>query len=311
MNQIKEGYKTSEKPEKFFTVVRKENSETKFCLFIVIEMLRLIFWIWYLAIIIVGVTLTLLFVEVDYTKIAISLAGSVNICAFSDYPPSTLVLPSMYALFPVLVFLYSIASVLRAWIAMEENKISMVSLAFYSSAFIYFFISSLIFATIFAVQPDSTKLPQSFIIHTLPFTNVVLSMAFLQIAVAWFNNKVAWKNLPGRMLHLSNYIVTVTMTTTSFVKIFQHINAFGGLVMGEQPGEVLENGWMVSVSNKKFGMIGQINDAIWMASAIIVPLCQSGYLTWKKFDTHGLILTIEDNRTAMEVYKPLISASDE
>ena len=302
--------KSSDNAESFLTVVREQNLEIKFRLFIVIEMLRLIFWLWFLVIIVTGVILTLLFVEVDYAKILVSLGGSVNVCAYFDFPPSTFVLPAMYAFYPVLVFLYSSASFLRAWIAKEENKISTVALVFYSIAFTYYFISSLIFTTIFAVQPDPTKLPQSYMIHTLPFTNMVLSMALLQIAVTWFNRNVAWKNLPARMLHVSNIIVAFTMTLTSAIKIFQHVNAFGGLVMGDEPGEVLENGWMVSVYNKKYGMFCQANDAIWMVSAIVIPLCQSGYLTWKKFETHGLILTVEDNRDAKDTYEPLISSDE-
>ena len=139
---------------------------------------------------------------------------------------------------------------------------------------------------------------------------MVVSMATLQLAVTWFNSKVAWKNIHSKVLHMSNYIVAVTMTTASIAKVFQHINAFGGLRMGED-GEVVDNGWIVSVNNQQFGMFCQINDAIWMLSAIVVPVCQSGYLTWRKFDTHGLILTIEDNRAAKDVNTPLLSASDE
>ena len=41
-----------------------------------------------------------------------------------DFYPSTYVIPIIYALFPVLVFMYFNASTFRAWISMLENKIS-------------------------------------------------------------------------------------------------------------------------------------------------------------------------------------------
>ena len=301
--------KKLEDSQKLFEI-KYEGEERKFKIFIVIEMLRLLFWTWFLCLIVVEVALTVTFAEEGYEEILVSLVGSVNTCVYFDFPPSTYLSPSFYAFWPVMIFLYCSASILRAWISNEEKKISMTSLIPYSFAFIYFFCSSLIFTTSLAVQIDLNKLPQTWMIHLMPFTNMVVSMAILQIAVTWFNNKVAWKNLHCRLLHISNYMVAVTMTTSSIVKVFQHINAFGGLQMGEG-GEVVDNGWIVSVNNKTFGMFGQINDAIWMLSAIVVPVCQSGYLTWRKFDTHGLILTIEDNRAAKDVYTPLLSASDE
>ena len=200
--------KKSEDSQKWFEM-KKEGEERKFSIFIVIELLRLLFWTWYLCIIVVGLALTVTFVEVDYKKLVASLVGSVNVCVYFDFPPSTYVIPSMYALFPVITFLYCSSSILRAWISKEQNKISTASLIPYSSAFIYFFCSSLTFSTVFANPPDTSKLPQSFIIHTITFTNVVVSMAALQIAVTWFNRKVAWKNIHNKVLHISNYIVAV------------------------------------------------------------------------------------------------------
>ena len=44
--------------------------------------------------------------------------------------------------------------------------------------------------------------------------------------------------------------------------------------------------------------VGQIPDMIWMLSILFWPMCQSGYEMWRKFDTHGLIITIGDNRDA-------------
>ena len=131
-----------------------------------------------------------------------------------------------------------------------------------------------------------------------------------QIAFAWFYGKVASSGFDApNWYRISVFTVTFTLALTTIIKMIQHINSMGGLQLGENQ-EIIDNGWIVSVNNEILGIIGQINDAIYMLSAIVVPFFQSGYLTWRKFDTHGLIVTIEDNRLANEVCEPLLSASD-
>ena len=43
-------------------------------------------------------------------------------------------------------------------------------------------------------------------------------------------------------------------------------------------------------------------DIIWMLSVIAIPILQGGYLLYRREDTHGLIITIEDNRTSKPDY---------
>ena len=53
------------------------------------------------------------------------------------------------------------------------------------------------------------------------------------------------------------------------------------------------------------GKICQIGDMIWMISILLWPMCQSGYEMWRKFDTHGLIITVGDNRDANITVEPI------
>ena len=42
----------------------------------------------------------------------------------------------------------------------------------------------------------------------------------------------------------------------------------------------------------------KVLDKLWLLFALICPMLQSGYLTFKTTDTHLVILTIRDNRRA-------------
>ena len=110
-----------------------------------------------------------------------------------------------------------------------ENKISGLSLRVYSFAFVDFLLAALIVAITFAIQPDLKNLPQSWIIHTLPFTNLIVAVLHLQIAMTWFNVKVAWVDLKeGKWLGIVNHFILAIIVLTSVIKITQYINTFGG-----------------------------------------------------------------------------------
>ena len=98
--------------------IRRNGNEREINLFVVVETFRFIFYLWFLLVMIVGILLTLtLSYEPEYKKIIRKLFGSINVCVFFDYPPATYVLPSLYAVWPVIVFQYAILSIFRAWIS--------------------------------------------------------------------------------------------------------------------------------------------------------------------------------------------------
>ena len=279
--------------QKWFQIKRNGN-EREINLFVVVETFRFIFYLWFLLVIIVGILLTLtLSYNPEYKKIIRKIFGSINVCVFFDYPPATYVLPSLYAVWPVIVFQYAVLSIFRAWISMEERHIAKFSFVLYSVSFIYFWISSAIFSTSVAVQPDLGK-PETVMLHTLPFTNLVLSLTFLQLAITWFGFKVSWKNLKmPRFLETVTLVFMISLSITSIIKITQHINGVSHI----QAKENDESGgkWW-SVDNHAMSIFCQIVDVIWLISVLFWPMVQSGYLMWQNRDTHGLIITIEDNR---------------
>ena len=298
---IREDVKKPEKGNiaKWFEV-KKIGKEREINLFVVVEMFRFIYHLWLLLFIITGVLLTVAFTEEDYTAMIKTIFGSINICVFLDFPPATYVLPSIYAIWPVIIFQYSIVSIFRAWIAREENKISICNFIFYSSVFIYFWLSSAIASTCFSVQPDLKK-PETIIIHTVPFTNLVLSLAFLEVATIWFGFRVSWRHLSlPKPLQASNAVCLIGLLPSTVFKITQHINGLANLGdgLGEESGRI--NGYWWKVDDEVLGRMGQLMDCIWMIAVLLWPLLRSGYLLWRNFDTHGLVITIGDNREAKD-----------
>ena len=253
--------------------------------FFVAELLQFSFLLWFIMIMLVGISVTLGFVEEDYRAVIKYIFGSVNVCVFFDFPPTTYVLPTAYAMFPVLVFQYCIMSILTAWNALEDKKISTGSFMMYTCTFIYSFCSSLFFATSFAIQPD-LKQQETILLHSLPFTNIVIALAFLRVAITWFGLKVSWNGLKTpKVFKLCSLTSVLLLVLTSIMKVTQHINTIASLENSDGEGLVKVRGVWWHVENESIGQMFQVIDVIWMVCALLVPLIQSGYLCWRNFDT--------------------------
>ena len=170
--------------------IKDVDGEKEITFFAVVEMFRFLVYLWFVFIMMTGILLTFFFTEEEYEEIIKTVFGSVNVCVFFDFAPSIYVLPSLFAFWPVLVFLYTVASIFRAWISKEEKRISKFAFSIYSIVFVYFTISTAIFSTSIAVQPDLEK-PETIKLHTLPFTNMVVALTVLQISISWFGIQVS------------------------------------------------------------------------------------------------------------------------
>ena len=294
--QISESYHNM---TKWFSV-KKKGLEREIEISVVVEFFRFLFYLWFVMIVVVGISLTYGVTAVSmktagnetFYEVIEGVFGSVNICAFFDFPPATYVLPTMYAILLLLLYQYAIVSVFRAWMALEENKITQKEFLIYTYAFLYFALSAAVFSTIFAVQPDPGN-PATIIIHTLPFTNLIIALTVLQIAVTWFGRSVSWKGLKHknkltkRSLRLCTYICLGTLILTTIFKVIHQINSLGDLK---------NHGLWFNVHNHR--ALLQLIDKTWLLAALVGPMMQSGYLTFKTFDTHLIIFTVRDNRRA-------------
>ena len=290
--------RTDDTSENIFKII-KEGNETKIRIFTIVEVFRFAYLLYFSLIMVLVVSITSAFVKEGFKEIMTSLTGFINICSYFDFPPTTYVVPSFYAIFPTIVFLYAITFVFRAWISCKENKISQASLILYMCVYLYLFLSAAFFATTFAIQPSLDDLPKTYILHTAPFTNLIISFNLVQIAATIFNNKVAWIDWNVSVfLKISSYSVTTILTLSSIVKVLWSINTFGGVIQTGNKEKVIANGWIWNVQEEPFGKIGQTNDTIFMICTFVYPMCEAIYLMLKKSDAHGVIFTIEDNKMA-------------
>ena len=299
---------------KWFTI-KKKGVEREIEFSVVVEFFRFIFYTWFVIIVITGIALTygvtIKTNETFYETIE-GVFGSVNICAFFDFPPSTYFLPAMYAIQLLIIYQYSFLSVFRAWIARLENKISNLAFLSYSGTFLYFCLSAALFSTIFAVQPNP-KEPNTVIIHTLPFTNLIIALTSLQIAVTWFGRNVSWKGLKHsnkltkRLCRAFTYTCLALLILTSLFKVVHQINALADII--HEDHNHLNNTTELP-TEKKYKPHGlwfdvhahkallQLVDKLWLLAALVGPMLQSGYLTFKTFHTHLIIFKVRDNRRA-------------
>ena len=297
---------------------KTKDSEKEIELSVVVEFFRFIFYTWFCVIVFVGMVLTYGVTvqdHKDFYKVIEGVFGSVNICAYFDFQPSTYILPSMYSIQLILIYKYCLLSVFRAWIAKLENKISGKEFVFYCISFLYFCFSAAIFSTIFAIQPDPHD-PKTIVIHTLPFTNFIISITFLQITVTWFGRNVSWKGLSHRskltkrLWTALHYVCLIMLIVTSTFKVVHHINSLGDVwkldiktnqtQITNETEDQTEPGPNVGIwfNVHEHKVLLQIIDKLWLIAALVIPMFQSGYLTFKTFDTHLIIFTIRDNRRA-------------
>ena len=281
-----------------FMELKNHGKETEIKLFVMVEFLRFLFYLWFIILILIGTLLNLGFVEEDYRKFMNHFFGSVSICVCFNAPPASFVLPILYAIWPVIVFLYCICSIFRALIALGEKKITTISFFIYVCIFIYLFLSSIFFALSIAIQPEPDR-PELIVPHVLPFTNLLIILTLLQVAVTWFGFNVSWKGMnEPKAFELFTFICALSLVLATIMKVTQHINSLASIEVENDMIKVIGLWW--DVNDPDMENFYQIIDIFWIILAFVVPLGQSLYLSCMGFDSHGLIISIEDNQDAKD-----------
>ena len=147
-----------------------------------------------LSTILIGMILTKMFVDFDQSKIIFDVFGVENVCQYIDFPPST------YVMFPLFTFalmfgtIYNMLSICRLNIAYNGKKISSRAKRLMTAAHMYGILSTIWFATIYAVQPDRAE-PVTMTIHVMPYINQKIAAVAVQCCIVWFGTNIAWKNI--------------------------------------------------------------------------------------------------------------------
>ena len=104
-------------------VIRK-GQEISIKILLVVENFRLGFYLTFLVTVILGAILTITSGPEDYDALLIEVFGVASICMYFDSPPSTYVLPSLWAISLLFIEAYILVSIFRVWVAKEENKVN-------------------------------------------------------------------------------------------------------------------------------------------------------------------------------------------
>ena len=134
----------------------------------------------------------------------------------------------------------------------------------------------------------------------------------LNAAIGWFNYRVAWMGTDFfKWMSVINFINLFVIIITSILKIFSHVNAvlFIESTLKIENGVILNNGWIWYVNdNETLNSFFTLADIMWLLSVVAFPVLQGGYLLYRGTYTHGLIITIEDNRMSRPDYVSIASS---
>ena len=128
------------------------------------------------------------------------------------------------------------------------------------------------------MQPDPT-MPETGLIHILPFTDLIISLTFLQLTVTWFGATVFWEGIHDgysdsfkKWIRVGSWICAIGLAITSFVKVIHQLNVLVALSREEptappcnctslrSPTETLQTPSMVNniTINRRYDDLGEV-----------------------------------------------------
>ena len=104
-----------------------------------------------------------------------------------------------------------------------------------------------------------------------------------------------------KAFELFTFICVLSLVLASIMKVTQHVNSVAMLEIDKNEELVrVQGGLWWDVHDQDLEHFFKIVDVFWIILAFVVPLVQSLYLSCMGFDSHGLIISIEDNQEGRE-----------
>jgi len=260
---------------------------------VVVQTLRLAAMSLFALLVVLAISLTKIFNGgIPEDNIIKKSFGANNVCLYFDFAPAIYVMPPLWSLVSIVVAFYCVASIYRYRIAWAEGKLTASFrkiLSFISSGFILAVVG---FSLCFAVQPrDHTRL----IIHTLPFTHLIIWQILEQGAVVYFGFKCGWteKDSEGQP-----YMPTIYKWISLLHWILQAVHGIMHVIY-QLNGLLMKGGLFIKVTTPWFATMGEFSGYVYLFLAFVCPFLQSAYETYKNKRTHKLLVIIRDNRDAL------------
>lgn len=237
----------------------------------VVEKLRLIGYGSFWVVVLTGIALTKIFghVHLDET-VLVEVFGYNNICVYFDHPPSTYVLPLLWAITLVLMLGYMGAHWLQMRAEVMEGTLSPNLYRFLSGSKLFEAFTFMAVSVIFAVSPDGWD--KTLYIHTAPFFLLQIGL----VSLAMSNTLHGIKSGYWRRLDLPPWFETAAKAYCVFFalivlfKIPAATNAMAGSPWWDQ--------------TDTFKSVAELADRLFMLCAAIIPMAKAAYLVWTRGD---------------------------
>ncbi len=232
---------------------------------LVVERLRLMGYAGFWIVVVTGIVLTRLFSGIDLDDtLLMRVFGYNNICVYFDYPPSTFVLPGLWAVTLALLLTY----IAGHWLQMRaEVRAGTLGLGLYRTLAgfkIFEAITLTLFSTIFAVNPTGWN--HTLYIHTAPFFLLQLGM----VSLAMSNTVHGIRSGYWRRLELPDWFVKAAIV---YCVIFALIVAFK---IPTATNAMMDQRLWVQTDTLAF--IAGVVDKGFLICAAIVPMMKAAYL---------------------------------
>lgn len=256
-------------------------------LMLVVEKLRLMAYVGFWVVVIVGIVLTRAFSNIDLEHTLLTkVFGYNNICVYFDHPPSTFVLPFLWAITLVLLLAYMAAHWLRMRAEVEQGTLDRKLYGHLSRMKLFEAFSMISFSTIFAVSPEGWD--HTLYIHTVPFFLLQLGMVSLAMSNTLHGIKSGyWQRLglPDWFRKAAIAYCIVFGIIVAF-KIPAAANAMAGSPFWNQTAT--------------FTSVAQFFDVMFLICAAIVPMAKAGYLLYFKAELLDVVGFVPVERTGAQ-----------
>ncbi len=240
-------------------------------LVVVVEKLRLMGYTGFWVVVLVGVLLTRAFADVDLDhSLLVQVFGYNNICVNFDYPPSTYVLPFLWAVTLVLLLLYIAAHWLQMRAEVRQGTLDRKLYAHLSRLKFFEAFTLVSFSTIFAVNPEGWD--HTLFIHTAPFFLLQVGMVSLAMSNTLHGIKSGYWRRLGLPAWFNGAAIAYCILFGIIVcfKIPAAANAMAG------------SPWWAQTDTFK-NVAGYI-DLMFLLFAAVVPMAKAAYLLYAKSD---------------------------
>lgn len=242
----------------------------------VVEKLRLAGYGGFWVVVATGIALTKAFGNVDLeTTVLARVFGYNNVCVNFDHPPSTYVLPLLWAITLVLLLAYIGGHWLQMRAELQEGRLGAGVYSVLSKLKLFEAFTLVAFSICFAVHPDAWD--HTLYIHTAPFFLLQIGLVSLAMSNTLHGIKSGyWRKLelPGWFEKAAKLYCLIFALIVAF-KIPASINAMADGIWWEH--------------NAAFVRVAEVFDQLFFLFAAVIPMAKAIYLVRTRGDRLNVV----------------------